>query len=175
MISAQDEETEALQVTRGCPQDHPATQGRGWNLTSGLMTPTLLKGKWRTALTTQLSGFQHEDSFFPSEIVAILQMRRVVILGFSQLGKFIVEKQPKCQHSSKGAAQLYPRRHLYSQQTIFGVQIGTSCNNCSSRAGNNLLRPYCQSSSEKDTFPKSIFSTRVQEKRAPKFYWIGGK
>lgn len=102
---------------------------------------------------------QHEDSFFPSEIVAILQMRGLVILGFSQLGKFIVEKQPKLQHSSKGSAQLCPRRHLYSRQTIFGVQIGTSCNNCSSWADNNLLRPYCQSSSEKDTFPKSIFSS----------------
>lgn len=38
---------------------------------------------------------QHKTSFFPLETVAILQVRGVVILGFSQLGKFMVEKQPE--------------------------------------------------------------------------------
>lgn len=53
-------------------------------------------------LGSQLSGFQPAPArglLFPSEIVAILQMRGVVILGSSQLDKFIVEKGPRLQHS----------------------------------------------------------------------------
>ena len=73
---------------------------------------------------------QHEDSFFPSEIIVILHMKGVVILGFSQLGETHRRKTTKASLQTwKGAAHLYPRHCLYSQQRIFGAQIGTSSNN----------------------------------------------
>lgn len=91
---------------------------------------SLLKGNewhaiWQPSSVVSIL-LQHEDSFFFSEIVAVLQMRRVVILGFSQPEKFIVEKRPGLQHSWKG-----DRHYLHSWQAILGIQIDiqTSGNN----------------------------------------------
>lgn len=101
----------------GCPQDQPASQGRGWNLTSGLMTPTLLKGKWHAVLTAQLRGLQlaqHEDSFFPSEIIVILHMKGVVILGW-QLGETQRRKTTKLHY------KLEKEQHIYIPDIAYTV------------------------------------------------------
>lgn len=58
----------------GCPQISQPARGEGWNLTSGLMTPTLLR-EMTCGLDSPAQGvsnlLQHEDSFFPSEIIVI--------------------------------------------------------------------------------------------------------
>lgn len=64
---------------------------------------------------------RHEDSVFPAEIVAILQIRGV-ILGSGPLGKLIVEQQSGLSAVAR-ETQFCPRHYLHSWQTILGVQI----------------------------------------------------